>query len=204
MDIDPSTTSDQPSLRFVLSPVVTPANALIDMTVPKHETLEISPEAMSVSQRIATHVAEHGGAGLLIDYGDHDIEHVSLRALSKHAEYDVLAAPGEHDVTANVNFGHIDEAVSRVKGARFWGCVSQGEFLLKLGAAERFRALGRKVVNAGEDDEIVDHKLQRLQEDYDRLVRGGSGGMGEIYKVSVIGKEEDGVPFGFTDKAKRK
>ena len=197
VDISPETDKENPALRFVLSRVVTPANALLQLIkASSRDVLEICPEALSLVHRVGEHIRDNGGAGLFIDYGANEITGETVRALSKHMESGLLERPGECDVTADVNFGHLKGATEKIEGIEMWGAVTQREFLLRLGAAERFRVLGRAVVRQGGSDSVVDAKLKRLQEDYERLVGGGEG-MGEQYKVAALTRSDDGVPFGF-------
>jgi NADH dehydrogenase [ubiquinone] 1 alpha subcomplex assembly factor 7 len=76
-------------------------------------------------------------AVLIVDYG-----HVesglgdTLQAVSRHLYADPLAAPGEADLTAHVDFAELKrQAITR--GLSAFGPIPQGEFLLKLGLEAR-------------------------------------------------------------------
>ena len=191
VDVSSDTNSDDYSLRYVLSPKATPICSIVP-TLPKESLstpLEVSPQAISTVQRLSRHIDTHSGCALIIDYGSSSITSPTLRALSAHSMADVLSQPGLHDLTADVNFAHLQHAVESEKGVKWHGTVGQGELLLRLGAAERFRRLGREIVDKGGDDDDVDKKLHRLQSDYDRLITD----MGEIYKVAVVAEREHEV-----------
>ncbi|KAI0566777.1 Protein arginine methyltransferase NDUFAF7 [Gracilaria domingensis] len=202
VDISECSTVENPSFRFVLSKAVTPAVALAQslqqkQCLPDCPVVEICADGISTAQRLAESINQRGGAALLIDYGSDTITKDTVRALSKHDVADVLARPGECDVTADVNFSHLRHGVSSVPSMRLWGSITQREFLLRLGAAERFRVIGRSVIAGGGSDQDVDEKLVRLQQDYDRIVGVGEQNMGEVYKAAVISNEQDGAPFCF-------
>ena len=85
------------------------------------------------------HLKSHGGAALIIDYGypyppKHSNE--TLQAVRGHAYHDVLADPGSADLTAHVDFHAIAQAALE-EGAAAHGPVSQGQLLMRLGAAMR-------------------------------------------------------------------
>lgn len=179
------------ALRFVLAGGSTPALALLDAFESEGNVVEVGAEAVGVVERVAEAVRKDGGMGLLVDYGEDGDVGDSVRAFAKHVQVDVLERPGECDVTADINFAQMRMGVKRVGGVEMRGPVSQREFLLRLGAAERFRVAAKGVIDRGvkdgEADELVDKKLDRLQADYDRLV--GEKQMGLRYKVAAIVRE---------------
>ncbi|CAN8076339.1 unnamed protein product [Agarophyton chilense] len=202
VDISEDSTVEHPAFRFVLSKAATPAVALAQSleqtrSLPDRDVVEICADGISTAHRLAESIRRRGGAALIIDYGSDMVMKDTVRALSRHDVADVLSEPGECDVTADVNFGHLRHGVSGVPSMRFWGSVTQREFLLRLGAAERFRVIGRAVATGGGSDQDIDQKLLRLQQDYDRVVGIGERNMGEVYKTAVITHEKDGIPFGF-------
>lgn len=202
VDLDPTASPDQPRLRFVLSPAPTPALALLPLfPPPQHATVaEVCPEAAALAQEMAAAVANPGGLALLVDYGDNGGGD-TLRGYKTHKQVDVLSEPGQADMTADVDFRHLRRAVERAdaEGVRFCGPVTQREFLLRMGAAARFRRVAQGVVErgerVGESDEVVDRRLERLQAEYDRLV--GEGEMGVRFKVAAIVKGEGEMAGGF-------
>ncbi len=108
----------------------------------------------------------------------------TLRGIMSHKFVDIRSQPGRCDITADVNFGHLKNAVDGSM-AQFHGSTTQKEFLLRLGAAMRFRSLGMAIVdNASLSDGEKDKRLLALQQDYDRLVSEDQ--MGTMYRVCSI------------------
>lgn len=191
IDVDSSASSDNAkcgSLRFVLSPRVTPASALLSNAAPLADetVIELCPQAQSLVRNFGHVIERHGGLALIIDYGNMKRRGETVRALGQHAPADLLARPGEHDVTADVDFGTLRRVIEQDDKASFIGTVSQRKFLLRLGAANRFRVLARNVINKGGDELVIDQKLKRLQQDYQRITGVGDDAMGEVYNVAAI------------------
>jgi NADH dehydrogenase [ubiquinone] 1 alpha subcomplex assembly factor 7 len=104
---------------------------------------ETAPARAEYAGALADRIAADGGAALLIDYGyEGPAEGDSLQALAAHAAADPLAAPGEHDLTAHVDFTALAEA-ARAAGARVSPLALQGPFLLALGIEARAERLSR-------------------------------------------------------------
>ena len=137
--------------------------ALVEATRSR-EWIEHSAVASLVMQDICTHIKDNTGAALLIDYGYLGPQPGdTLQAVQRHAYVDVLAQPGDCDLTAHVDFG----TLARIAHAA--GChaeyMTQGEFLNMLGIGARAEQLG--------DAE----GLARLTE---------TGQMGDLFKVLVV------------------
>jgi len=127
-------------------------------------------------RHVARRAAQHGAA-LVIDYG-HTESGVgdTLQAVSGHGFADPLAAPGEADLTAHVDFQAL-RTVAASEGARVHGPMSQGEFLRRLGIVERADKLKAHATAAQAKD--VDAALARLTE-------AGPTGMGRLFKVMAF------------------
>lgn len=187
--------------RLVLAPGDTPATTVYRdrfLSSEGPESVELCAEGVAVAEELSRRVAQSGGAALIVDYGN-DVRAgtpapaTSLRAISKHKLANVLSQPGLSDVTADVNFNHLRSATSQ-NGTAFRGSVTQREFILGLGAAARFRALGLAVVeDASLSDAVIDERLDKLQTDYDRLV--GADAMGSIYRVASIANSSLTTPL---------
>jgi NADH dehydrogenase [ubiquinone] 1 alpha subcomplex assembly factor 7 len=127
--------------------------------------------------RIAARIRDQGGAAAIIDYG-----HVrsdagdTFQAIARHNFADPLQAPGQADVTAHVDFQALARAAEDV-GARVHGPVTQGEFLRRLGIETRAVALMAKASPEVSED---------ISEALKRLIGGGRGGMGSLFKVLGI------------------
>jgi NADH dehydrogenase [ubiquinone] 1 alpha subcomplex assembly factor 7 len=103
---------------------------------------ERSDAACAWMGTLAARIARQGGAALVIDYGHADGAADTLQAVRGHAPADPLAAPGEADLTAHVDFAAV-AAAAREAGAEVHGPVAQGAFLRALGLPERTAVLCR-------------------------------------------------------------
>jgi SAM-dependent MidA family methyltransferase len=126
---------------------------------------------------IARRVRDHGGAGLIIDYG-----HVrsdagdTFQAVAKHAFANPLQHPGDADVTAHVDFQALARASEDI-GARTHGPLEQGAFLNRLGIETRAQTLMKNA--SPEQSAIITSALKRL-------TGSGKEGMGALFKVLGI------------------
>lgn len=149
--------------------------------------VEVCAEGVALAEMLAERVSRSGGAALIIDYGYDEPNPVmknTLRAVRQHGVTSALSMPGISDVTADVNFAHLRDAVQR-SGGEFYGSTTQRDFLFHLGIAARFRVLARTIVdNPNVRDIEKDKMLAQLQKDYDRLTNADE--MGEIYRVAAI------------------
>ena len=139
---------------------------------------------------LATRLCEDGGAALLIDYG-----HIrsdagdTFQAIAHHSFADPLQNAGEADVTAHVDFEALARAAQDV-GAQTHGPVTQGEFLQRLGIEARAQTLMAKATEQVAEG-IVTAKA--------RLIGGGRGGMGAMFKVIAISDPSLATLVGFGD-----
>ena len=128
------------SLCFGLAPGST---AGLGALLPAGTVLEVPHAADALAGTLAAHVASHGGAALLIDYGAAEAgTGDTLQAVQRHRFVDPLAEPGEADLTTQVQFDRVRAAAIAGK-ARVHGPVAQGVFLARLGLAQRAAALMR-------------------------------------------------------------
>jgi SAM-dependent MidA family methyltransferase len=162
-------------LAFGLKPQADKENRV---TAPEGSVLEISPKAREIVGALAGRIAGEGGALLVIDYGYVESQlGETLQAMRNHRFVDPLQAPGECDLTAHVDFAALARQAEEA-GARVHGPVTQSEFLLALGVAERAQMLKQKASPA--QAEAVDAALVRLVD------RTSSTSMGELFKVMAI------------------
>ena len=104
-------------------------------------TGEDSPARDAVATRLGHHLAQHGGAALIIDYGYAGGERGdTLQAVRGHAPADPLDRPGEQDLTAHVDFAGL-AAEARNEGVVISRVVSQGSWLETLGIGPRAATL---------------------------------------------------------------
>jgi NADH dehydrogenase [ubiquinone] 1 alpha subcomplex assembly factor 7 len=127
--------------------------------------------------KIATRVRDQDGAALIIDYGHlRSDAGDTFQAIARHSFADPLKNPGQTDVTAHVDFQALVRAVENV-GARAHGPVPQGDFLKRLGIETRAATLmGKATPEVSED---ISGALKRL-------IGGGRGGMGSMFKVLAV------------------
>ena len=135
---------------------------------------ELAPARSSLMQAIAERLSADDGAGLFIDYGHLEPGFGdTLQAVRAHAYEDVLASPGEADLTAHVDFATLAD-VARGHGLAAH-MTTQEDFLLAMGLLERAGSLGTKA------DEATREKISAAVE---RLA--GPQAMGELFKVLAV------------------
>ena len=149
----------------------------LPLAAPAGSVLEQPAAASEVVATIARHVAAEGGAGLFIDYGPARSGFGdTLQALQRHVFVDVLAEPGDADLTVHVDFARMAQA-GLSAGAAAHGPVTQRDFLLALGLQQRFEALSRRATPA---------QAESLAGGAQRLIETGSTAMGELFKVLAV------------------
>jgi SAM-dependent MidA family methyltransferase len=100
-----------------------------------------------------------------------------------------LKTPGLADITAHVDFDALSRAAEAV-GARAHGPATQGDFLQRLGIETRALTLMQKASHEVSED--ISNGLKRL-------VGGGRGGMGSLFKVLGISDPDMPVLAGLSD-----
>lgn len=181
---------DNGELRFFagaasLDSSLLPGNAA---DAPQGAIVELAPARSALMVTIAERIAANSGAGLFIDYGylrpgvgD------TLQALRKHQYEDVLASPGEADLTTHVDFAALS-AAARAHGIDAHA-TTQGDFLLDMGLLERAGSLGTRA------DEVARTKITG---EVERLA--GPTAMGELFKVlAIVPAGVSIAPFSRTD-----
>lgn len=144
---------------------------------------EFAPARTAMMETIAERIAAHGGAGLFFDYG-----HLrpglgdTLQALCKHRYEDVLANPGEADLTSHVDFAALAGA-ARANGLEAHG-TTQGEFLLAMGLLERAGSLGAR----GDEN-----AREKIRSEVERLA--GPDAMGTLFKALAVMPRGVKIPF---------
>lgn len=146
---------------------------------------EDSPARNAYAWEIAAHLDERGGAALIMDYGHpRSATGDTLQAVKSHDYSDVLENPGEHDLTAHVDFEALIRAASKVP-VRIVGPVEQGEWLKRLGIEARAAAL--TAANP--------HQRDAIAAALDRLTAPDQ--MGRLFKVLAIHSPDWPAPAGF-------
>ena len=163
---------DNGDLAIGLRPVEQRAPAV---PLPDGAVVEASTAGKEIVAAIAARLSRHGGAALIVDYGSGQAGvGNTLQAVRRHEYDDPLAAPGEADVTAHVDFGALAQAATAA-GAVARPVMNQGEFLVRLGLVERANVLGRDKDKATRD--AIAAAMQRL---------AGPKAMGDLFKVLAL------------------
>ena len=146
---------------------------------------EVSPARDAVMAQIAARLVAEGGVALAIDYGHLQTAWGdTLQAVRNHSYEDVLARPGEADLTSHVDFQAL-AAAAKAEGANVAKPLTQGAFLLGLGLLERAGALG-----AGKSNEVQNGIRQAV----DRLAGDGENQMGSLFKALCVSAEKTSIP----------
>ena len=152
-------------------------DASVEISAPVGSVLEQPAAALDAVAAVARHVTAEGGAGLFIDYGPaRSGLGDTLQALKRHEFVDVLAEPGDADLTVHVDFARMAQ-VGLAAGAAAHGTVTQRDFLLALGLQQRFEALSRRATPA---------QVETLASSVERLIETGPTAMGELFKVLAV------------------
>lgn len=131
--------------------------------------LEVSPATVAIIRALAQRIVRQGGAALVIDYGhEGPLLGETLQAVRGHAFANPFEAPGEHDLSAHVDFTTLIAAAQSM-GVTAWGPVEQAEWLVKLGIDQRAAILARAAPD----------RADRIAADRMRLVND----MGALFKA---------------------
>jgi NADH dehydrogenase [ubiquinone] 1 alpha subcomplex assembly factor 7 len=145
--------------------------------------IEVSPARAGAMAALAERICRDGGAALVIDYGYEGPAHGdTLQAVRQHRYDHPLAQPGEADLTAHVDFAALAEA-ARSAGALPRTRLGQGEFLYRLGLAERASQLARGKDDATQAD--IEAAVTRL---------AGPEAMGKLFRVLAISSPSLALP----------
>ncbi|WP_299647911.1 class I SAM-dependent methyltransferase [uncultured Tateyamaria sp.] len=161
---------DAGKLSFGLSPVGPQAslNHRLDDTE-NGWLVEVCPSAPSILSAIGARIEAHGGAALIIDYGDWRSLGDTLQALRHHEPTDPLADPGQADLTTHVDFEALAQSATPAAHTRI---TPQGVFLERLGITARAQALAAKLDGPALEAHVAAHR---------RLTHPAE--MGNLFKV---------------------
>jgi NADH dehydrogenase [ubiquinone] 1 alpha subcomplex assembly factor 7 len=160
----------------------------IQANAPNGEVLEVNPAGHRFMFELGARLTTQGGAALLVDYG-HSVTGFgdTLQALRAHRSVDPLAAPGDCDLTAHVDFAAMARSASAA-GAAVYGPIDQGDFLRAIGIDLRTKAL---VDRAGPE------RAEELQQARNRLAGKAKGEMGALFKAMAVADRKLAPPPGF-------
>ncbi len=146
---------------------------------------EIRPALVPLIEHLAARFAAHPGRALFLDYGPAESEPGdTLQAIAKHEKTAPLAAPGQADLTARVDFAAL-AALARAHDLDIAGPVTQAHFLTALGIEQRAVALS--MTHEGERAKIA-RQLHRLT---------GEDQMGHLFKAICLSSRGLPPPAGF-------
>jgi SAM-dependent MidA family methyltransferase len=173
------------ALAFALSPVPTTSVPSDRAAAPDGGVYEVAPPAIGLCEEIARAIASHGGGAAIIDYGyDEAGFGETLQTIADGRYVDVLASPGEADISAHVDFPALAKAAEN-GGAAVYGPVTQCNFLADLGIGPRAENL--MIANP--------QKAHDIAAAVDRLVNPAT--MGALFKVLAIVPKGAPQPAGF-------
>lgn len=136
------------------------------------DLVEICPTLPGIVSTLASRIETEGGAALIIDYGDWQSLGETWQAISGHDTTDPLAAPGQADLTAHVDFAEIARHAGPATYSRL---TSQGVFLERLGITARAQTLAKSLTGTALQSHVKAHR---------RLTHPAE--MGDLFKVMSI------------------
>lgn len=118
------------------------------------DLVEYAPALAPITDVIGARIAAHGGAALIVDYGDWRSLGDTLQALQGHAPVDPLADPGGADLTAHVDF----EALAQAAPCAHTRVTPQGIFLERLGITQRAQTLAKSMAGKTLESHVAAHR----------------------------------------------
>jgi SAM-dependent MidA family methyltransferase len=146
------------------------------------QIVETCAPAAAIAADLGSRIAEHGGLALIIDYGGWHSIGDTFQALEHHAFTDPLAAPGQADLTAHVDFEALALAAQPAQHSKL---CPQGVFLERLGITARAQALATGLSGEALDTHIAAHRRLTHPEE-----------MGSLFKVLALFPKGAPTPAG--------
>ena len=174
--------------KFVAMPGTRAVDHMIPAEIraaPSPSIYETSPDTSEILFDLSRRLHAQNGALLVIDYG-YALPGMgsTLQAVKAHDYADPFINPGEHDLTAHVNFPEIVN-LAQMQNLRVSGLVEQGSWLQALGIDMRASQLAA----------AAPERAQDVMEMRDRLIEPAQ--MGSLFKVLAISSEDWPEPDGF-------
>jgi SAM-dependent MidA family methyltransferase len=161
------------------APLAGLAHRLNDMA--EGEVLETCPAALPIITALAGRIARHGGVALIFDYGGWHSRGDTFQAVAQHGFADPLAAPGQADLTAHVDFEALAQGALPCKHIY----AEQGQVLLRLGLAARSERLAKGLTGAALENHLA--ATRRLTD---------PGEMGSVFKTLALFRAGEPPPPG--------
>ena len=145
------------------------------------QIVETCPAATPIIAELSRRITRHSGLALIVDYGGWRSLGDTFQALKDHSFADPMAAPGEADLTAHVDF----QALAAASDTAF-AYTTQGALLGNLGIAQRSAALAQRLTG----DRLTAHlaATRRLTADAE---------MGQLFKALALFAKGAPSPAGF-------
>lgn len=118
------------------------------------DLVELCGAAAPIMARIGGLIQRHGGAALILDYGDWRSLGDTLQALRGHAPVDPLDGPGTADLTAHVDFEALVQGIDCTPTR----LTPQGVFLERLGITARAQRLAQALAGNERDAVVAGHR----------------------------------------------
>ena len=135
------------ALKFGLDPATLPEDI---SPTQDQAVIELQPGLKTVSETLSQLFSATPGRALFVDYGPADrTPDDTLRSFKAGTQIDPLAAPGESDLTCDVDFARLVRLL-RQQGLQTEGPIAQGLFLQSLGAEARLNQLARQNPDAAD------------------------------------------------------
>lgn len=132
------------------------------------DIVETCQPASSIVARLSSIIATHGGAALIVDYGDWRSHGDTFQAVRNHQPVDPLAEPGLADLTAHIDFEALAIAALPCPSTAM---TPQGVLLERLGITARAQKLGLALTGAALDAHIAAHRRLTHPEEMGRLFK---------------------------------
>ena len=148
------------------------------------EIVELRPLADRIICEVSRRIRDFGGLALIVDYGELNLSGDTLQAVRDHRFADPLDKPGTADLTSHVDFGAI---IRSAKGVAVTPLLTQGEFLGRMGIAQRAQALAA----SASSEQFRTHAAA-----YRRLTDRNE--MGTLFKALALHPLNSPTPPGFS------
>ncbi|WP_136637062.1 class I SAM-dependent methyltransferase [Pseudooceanicola onchidii] len=156
--------------RAAPTPVRALEHRLADTT--EGDIVELCTAAQPIAATVGQRIAAHGGAALIIDYGDARSLGDTFQAVQNHGYVNPLETPGQADLTAHVDFEKLARAALPAVAAPL---TTQGEFLERLGITDRAQALAARLSEDALDRHVAAHRRLTHPEE-----------MGTLFKILAL------------------
>lgn len=132
------------------------------------DLVEDCAAAAPILATLSARIASHGGAALIVDYGDWRSVGDTLQAVQDHTATDPLNTPGHADLTAHVDFEALLNATALCTPSRI---TPQGVFLERLGITQRAQMLAKNLGGDALESHIAAHRRLTHSEEMGNLFK---------------------------------